>query len=91
MHVLAGVTVMLGYLSVRDFLPWFPREFSKFIPALVFVLAVAVTWEYYEVLIGIPTSELNYVADTVTDLAMGIVGGLLGYFIGQRVSRRNRI
>lgn len=88
MHFLGGMTVALGYLAVRDFFPswqWWPRAFW---PALGFVLLVAAAWEVFEVVIGISIQEKHYVEDTLTDLAMGILGGMGGYLLARRVRRR---
>ncbi len=80
MHMFGGVIVALGLFTLRD-LRIIPNSFLKLVPVLAFVFFVALVWEGYELLIGIPI-ESDYVIDTVTDLAMGLLGAIVGYIIG---------
>jgi glycopeptide antibiotics resistance protein len=78
-HVLGGMVAALGYLSARDFLPSLPPRYFSLWMTLAFVLAVAVTWEIFEVRIGIIFEEVDYVLDTIIDLCLGLCGGAIGY------------
>lgn len=80
MHVFGGVVVSLGLFTLRD-LRIFPNKLLKPIPVLLLVVVVALIWEGYEVLIGIPILA-DYPIDTAIDIAMGLLGGYAGYIIG---------
>lgn len=86
MHFLGGVVVALCFFSLRDFRVPVPKRWYRLVPVTLGVLIVALVWEYYEVFIGIPI-EPNYEIDTLSDLCMGTLGGMVGYFIASRISR----
>lgn len=54
---------------------------------LLFVLFVAILWEFFENFIGLAgfSIEHNYVLDTAIDLVMGLLGGVVGIFIGKQL------
>lgn len=85
MHFLGGITVALGYLSLRDFFPRLKDGWFNWRRTLIFVLAIAVVWETFEVVIGVSFDESRYVVDTVSDVVVGLLGGLIGYFVGSRL------
>jgi hypothetical protein len=80
MHMFGGVIVALGLFTLRD-LRIISNRFLKLIPVLTFVFIVALVWEGYELLIGIPM-ESDYAIDTLADLTMGLLGAIVGYVIG---------
>lgn len=87
MHFLGGVTVALGYLTLRDFFPrWSPRLFS-FYKTLAMVVLVAIVWEVFEVFIGVIFEEDRYVIDTSADLLLGSLGGAVGYYLSTKLKR----
>lgn len=86
-HFLGGVTVALGFLTFLGFFPKLVDKHFTLFRTLAFVLLVALAWEIFEVYIGIPFEEGNYLGDTVLDLIMGMSGGLAGYSVGRRVSQ----
>lgn len=87
MHFLGGVVVAFGYLTVRDFFPsWSKKRFTLF-KTLAVVIMAAVVWEVFEVLIGVIFEEGRYVIDTLSDLLIGALGGVLGYYLSSRVSQ----
>lgn len=87
MHTLGGATVALGYLTFFEFYPPLADRYIRFVPALLLVLVVALSWEVFEVLIGVSLEEPNYLADTVLDVCCGLAGGALGYAVGSRLYR----
>ncbi|MCB9818739.1 hypothetical protein H6788_01010 [Candidatus Nomurabacteria bacterium] len=86
-HFLGGVTVALGFLTFLGFFPKLVDRYFTLVRTVAFVLLVASVWEVFEVSIGIPFEEGNYVGDTILDLIMGALGGMAGYFVGRRVSQ----
>lgn len=87
MHFLGGVVVALGYLTLRDFFSTWPQKLFTLYKTLAVVVLVAVTWEFFEVAIGVFFQEDRYVIDTVSDLVIGLMGGTLGYYLSNRVSQ----
>ena len=84
MHVLGGVVVALGIFTLYDFLPKLPRQYLSLIPIISSVLIIALVWEVYQLLIGIPI-EADYEVDTIIDLIMGTLGGVIGYLVATQV------
>lgn len=86
-HILGGVSVALGFFVLQSFIPRIPKRYLAFIPALAVVLIVGLLWEWYEVIFDISVLDPNdFVIDTITDLVMDMIGGTIGYVIGNRVS-----
>lgn len=84
MHVLGGAVVALGIYVVDDLRLPFTKSLLRPVPALSFVFAIALLWEGYEVLIGIPLDS-TYIPDTILDICMGLLGGWLGFLVGKQV------
>lgn len=87
MHFLGGTMVALGLFSAREFFPRLPVTVLTFFATVCFVLLVAVGWEVFEFVFGISSIEANLFRDTVTDLAMGLLGGVVGWFVGSRIRK----
>lgn len=87
MHFLGGIVVALGYLTLRDFFTSWSASLFTLYKTLAVVILVAITWEVFEVLIGVVFEEDRYVIDTLTDLFLGVTGGALGYYLGNRVGQ----
>jgi len=85
MHLLGGVVAALGYLSLRDFMPNWQPHWSRSVMVIGFVFLVALSWEVFEFAIGIEFDNDRYLFDTISDLFIGVAGGLIGYFIGTRI------
>ena len=86
MHFLGGVVVTLGLFTLYDLKFLIKERHLQLFPVILIVFAVALAWEVYEILIGVPIDE-NYVIDTLTDLSMGLFGGLVGYSIGRSIKK----
>lgn len=86
MHFIGGAVVALGVFVLRDLRVLARSAHLRFIPVLLAVCAVAIAWEVYEVLIGIPIED-DYVFDTTLDLCMGLLGGAVGYFVGVNLQK----
>jgi hypothetical protein len=85
MHTLGGMVVALGIFTIYDFRPNLPMRLLLPIPVLLLVILVALAWEVFELMIGIPI-EANYGIDTAIDLIVGILGGVIGYILGYSFS-----
>ena len=83
-HVLGGSIVALGVFTARD-LRIIKNSHVKLVPVLVFVLIVALLWEVLGIYIEKPIED-DFIFDTVSDIGLGLVGGLIGYFVGVKVS-----
>ena len=89
MHVLGGAVVALGVFVAYDLSASLPQRWLRIIPVMSAVLIVALSWEVYEVAIGIPI-DAEYVRDTLLDLCMGILGGLIGFVVGTSLHNLNK-
>lgn len=86
MHALGGTVVALGLFTFYDLRLVRSKRWLKPVSVVLFVLGVALLWEVYELLIGVPI-ESNYLFDTGLDIIMGLTGGALGAFVGQRIRK----
>ena len=86
MHLIGGSVVALGLFTLRDLRIIIPARYLQVVPVLLLVIVVAMTWEVYELFIGVPI-ESDFVVDTLTDLCMGTIGGLIGYSVGTSVNK----
>lgn len=86
MHFFGGSVVSLGLFTLRDLRLLVPERWIKILPIVLATLAIALSWEVFEIYIGVPI-EANYVVDTLTDLSMGILGAVVGYSIGISVRK----
>ena len=88
MHALGGIVAALAFISLYDFRFPLPKRWFALIPVIAFVLIIALGWELYEILIGVPILEdANYELDTIIDLIMGALGGAIGYYIGTQIKK----
>ena len=79
MHLLGAFLVMASwfYFSQKA---WLFELFKKPIFNPIFILIIImIAWEIFQLALGKPISS-NYVIDTRTDLVVGLIGGILGYF-----------
>ncbi len=84
MHVLGGVVVALGVYTLRDLRVLTPTWLSIF-GVLAIVLIIALMWEVFEVYAGVPL-DAYYYPDTAMDIMMGLTGGLIGHYIGKKLT-----
>ena len=82
-HFFGGAVVALGVFTLRD-LRFISPKWLTATRVVGFVLFVALVWEVYEVLIGLPIDD-GYYVDTAQDIIMGLSGGVVGYFVGKRL------
>jgi len=86
MHFLGGIIVALGVFTLHDLKVFVPSRYLTPVAVVLMVVIVALVWEVFELYIGTPIEE-NFVIDTLTDLGMGILGGLIGYSIGTNIKK----
>lgn len=84
MHGFGGVVVALGLYTVRDLNLPLPRWCLALPGCMLTILIVTLIWETFELWAGIPIQN-DFAVDAVTDIVMGLSGGLLGYYLGRRL------
>ncbi len=84
-HALGGAVVALGYQSVRDFRSRLPERWFALVPTLCFVFFVAILWELFEAAAGLSVGNADLAFDTASDLLLGLLGVLIGYFVASRI------
>ena len=80
-HFLGGLFIGLSALWLFFESRYFALERSAlraFLVTLGAIIVVGVGWEIFELVAGIPIED-NFVADTITDLSMDVLGAMLGY------------
>ena len=54
------------------------------------IIIVSVSWEIFEIIIGIPIEE-NYVKDVIIDLVMGALGAFIGLVYYMKIHLINKV
>ncbi len=85
MHLVGGVVVALVWLTLCDVRLPLVQCVATYWATLRFVILAVVVWELFEVWAGIPI-EADYGLDTAIDVALGLLGGHVGYYLGDRLS-----
>ena len=85
MHILGGVTIAFIILLLPHLSLSIPHRYATFIPVMMGVLIAALMWELFEIQIGIPLLQNGFGLDMLKDIADGLVGGAVGYFVGQKM------
>jgi hypothetical protein len=80
MHFLGGAVAALGYQSKFFMGKYAPRFSFRLMPTIVFVVAIGLLWEGYELVVGPVLS--GHLTDTLIDLLMDTLGGIIGFSIG---------
>lgn len=89
MHALGGMVVALGFLTFLG--TRLDDGFQRgLLATLGAVFVVGILWEFFELAIGFPSSEANYVGDTALDFVMNLVGASVGYVCARVATRFNR-
>ena len=81
MHFIGGTVVALGIFTLRDLRILIPERWIAPSSVVLMVIVVAMVWEVYELFIGVPIGDA-FIVDTLIDLSVGILGGLVGYGVG---------
>lgn len=87
MHFFGGAVVALGFFTLKDFIHSIPDRLQYFVPIISGVIVAALSWELFEIMIGIPAWVPGYGFDTVIDLIMGTLGGFAGFIVGHSIRK----
>lgn len=82
MHFLGGVTVALGFYGIRWIANRTPKQFRGLLGTFLFAFMIGMLWELYELLFAFPLQP-GYLADSLLDLVMDILGGVAGFYIAR--------
>ena len=88
MHAFGGMIVALGFFVLND-LRIFPPVLLQIIPVTALVLCVALVWEAFELIAGVEIIG-HYVIDTTVDITAGLVGGVIGFYVGKSLDTLKR-
>lgn len=83
MHLLGGVVIGLLPFALRELHVVSSTWWTSTRGVLITVFVVAVGWECFELVAGIPIED-DYIIDTVTDLCMGFLGATIAVFIARK-------
>jgi len=91
MHFLGGLSVCLSYLALlkearKEKYLGEMKKFVLFVFIISMVAITAVLWEFFEFSIDLifKTQAQGGLADTMSDLFFGLVGGITGFFLKLR-------
>lgn len=87
-HAFGGMIVALGFFALRD-LRMIPNLFLRIMPVTALVFVVALIWEAFELVAGVPIIG-NYVFDTSIDILAGVLGGIAGFYVGKSLDTLKR-
>jgi hypothetical protein len=85
MHMLGGISVAFSILLSGDFGIRLPKIYLQFSSVLAMVFIVGLLWEAFEVWAGVPLFQPYFYLDSVKDLIMDVLGGAIGYTVGNRL------
>ena len=80
-HFLGGLFIGLSALWLffeSRYIALKRSALRAFVVTLGAIIVVGIGWEIFELVAGIPIED-NFVADTITDLSMDVLGAMLGY------------
>lgn len=84
-HALGGIVVALALFSLYATQSFVPERYLEFVPTILIVFIVGLSWEAFEIWAGIPLLEDDFEKDLVYDLVMDMVGASIGWFVGTKM------
>lgn len=91
MHFIAGISVgMAVILTMMYFQKFLDNKLKMLFFSIIGVLIVGLLWELFELYFGITflSDGLAYYKDTITDLSMDTIGGILGTIYSYRFIKK---
>lgn len=89
MHLFGGSIVAMGVFAAAEFGVPFMHRLRGFATVMLLVFAAATVWEVYQYAIGLAAAKENYIGDTTLDLLVGLIGGMIGFFVARRLQSLN--
>lgn len=86
MHLFGGVVLSLLLYALVDINVLGKRWVRSWRRMAVLILTVVLSWEVIGVLMTMRFKE-NFISDTSSDLAFGILGSIIGWFIGRQLKK----
>lgn len=80
-HFLGGVTVALGFAVCVYSRIRIPVQIKSLLGYMLVVFLVGISWELFEISSKISITEPDFIPDTLLDLCMDMLGGVVGYGI----------
>lgn len=87
MHFFGGAVVALGIFTARDFIRRIPERMEYVVPVMSGVIIVVLAWEILEFQLGIVEPAANFQLDTLLDIALGTIGGFVGFLLGHSLRK----
>jgi len=81
MHMLGGMSVAFGIAILPFFGIHLKARYRTFVAYLCGVFFVGLIWEVFEIVSGAAVYDEYYIADTIKDFCMDLIGGAVGYAI----------
>ncbi len=86
MHLFGGVVLALLFYTLVDIRVLKARWVSSWRKMTILILTVLVSWEVIGVVMVMRFKE-NFISDTSLDIAFGILGSIIGWFIGRQLKK----
>ncbi len=86
MHLFGGVVLSLLLYTLVDINVLGKRWVKSWRRMTVLILTVVLSWEVIGVLMTMRFKD-NFISDTSSDLVFGILGSIIGWFIGRQLKK----
>lgn len=87
MHFLGGASVIFGIAILPFFRVVLPQRFDTLLVHVSVVVVIGLAWEFFEIAFGISVLDEHFLPDTLLDMVMDIVGGVVGYGIVKHIQK----
>jgi hypothetical protein len=86
MHLFGGAVLSLLFYTLVDIKVLGKRWVQSWRRMALLVITVVLSWEVIGVLMTMRFKD-NFISDTSSDLAFGILGSIIGWFIGRQLKK----
>ena len=90
MHLFGGVVLVLLFYTFTDIKILGVRWVTVWQRIILLVLSVLIGWEVLGVLMLMRFKE-NFITDTSLDILFGILGSIIGWFIGRQLKKLEQL